>query len=301
MSAEDKQNDEQQPQTGRRSRRDLLKTAGIVAGAAVAGKLASADSASAADGQPLVVAFNNSASNISTGLTTAGVDAAPGLQAFKVVANNFDYALYGEAQDYGVWGTGAGGVLGTGTVGGVFSGLVVAINLDPQDDPGAPQTGEHFKGDLIVDSTGVLYLCVADSVASPSYIPGTWIRVSHGGVRYLATPQRAYDSRTSGAGKLRPGFGDTANPRVIPIAGVVPGVPSNALGVVGNLAVTQEDTGGFATLWPSGAWPGTANINFNPGVDLSNSFNVGLSGSGTVSVAAFGTTHVVIDIAAYVL
>ena len=45
----------------RRTRRDLLKTAGVVAGAAVAGKLVGADAASANDGQPLVVAANNSA------------------------------------------------------------------------------------------------------------------------------------------------------------------------------------------------------------------------------------------------
>ena len=86
-----------------------------------------------------------------------------------------------------------------------------------------------------------------------------------------------------------------------PISGVVAGVPTNAVGLVGNLTVTQEDTFGFATLWPSGAWPGTANINFNANVDLSNAFNVGGSGSGSVSVAATATTHVVIDVAGYVL
>jgi hypothetical protein len=294
MSAEDKSVEEQRPGGAGRTRKDILKAAGVVAGAAVAGKLASADSASAADGQPLIVAANNSASNIETGLTTAGVDAPAGFRAFKVTAPNFDYGVSGEAQDYGVVGTGAGGVLGLGTVGGVFSGSVVAINLDPQGAAGAP-TGEAFKGDLAVDSTGVLFLCVADGT------PGTWIRVSHGGVRYLSTPFRAYDSRVGTTGKLRPGAGDTANPRVIPISGVVPGVPGNALGIVGNLAVTEANPGGFATIWPSGAWPGTANINFNPNQDLSNAYNVGLSGSGTVSVASSGTTHVVIDVAGYIL
>jgi len=277
-----------------RTRLDILKTAGIVAGAAVAGKLATADSASAADGQPLVVAANNSGSNFTTGLTTAGADAGPNLAAFKVVAPNFDNGITGEAKDYGVIGTGAGGVLGLGAVGGVFSGSVVAINLDPQNAAGAP-TGEAFKGDLAVDSNGVLWLCVADGT------PGTWIRVSHGGVRYLATPQRAYDSRNVAAGTLKPGNGDTATPRVIPISGVVPGVPPNALGIVGNLAVTQSTGGGFATIWPSGPWPGTANINYNTGQDLSNSFNVGLSGGGTISIAASGVTHVVIDVAGYIL
>ena len=103
-----------------------------MAGAAVAAKLVTAESASAADGQPLVVGNNNSGTIITTGLTTAGSPTAAGLPAFKVVAPNFDNGITGEAKDYGVVGTGAGGVLGLGAVGGVFSGSVVAINLDPQ-------------------------------------------------------------------------------------------------------------------------------------------------------------------------
>jgi hypothetical protein len=83
--------------------------------------------------------------------------------------------------------------------------------------------------------------------------------------------------------------------------GVVAGIPADAIGVVGNLAVTQQAGVGFATLWPSGPWPGTANINFAPGQDLSNSFSCGLSAAGTISVAASNTTHVVIDITGYIL
>jgi hypothetical protein len=121
-------------------------------------------------------------------------------------------------------------------------------------------------------------------------------------VQVLATPVRAYDSRTDSAGPLTGGPGGSAGAtRTIQIIGVVPGVPANAVAVVGNLAVTQEASGGFATIWPSGPWPGTANINFAAGQDLSNSFTVGLSASGSVNVAASATTHVVIDITGYVL
>jgi hypothetical protein len=113
---------------------------------------------------------------------------------------------------------------------------------------------------------------------------------------------RAYDSRTDPAGPLGGGPGGTAGPaRVIQIVGVVPGVPADAVAVVGNLAVTQEAGIGFATIWPSGPWPGTANINFAAGLDTSNSFTAGLSPTGTVSIAASNTTHVVIDITGYVL
>ena len=300
MSEVDKPMDEQDsPVTGQRTRKDLLKVAGVVAGAAVAGKLVSADSASAADGQPLVVAANNSASNITTGLTTAGLDAAAGLQAFKVVAPNFDNGITGEAKDYGVIGTGAGGVLGLGAVGGVFSGSVVAINLDPQNAAGAP-TGESFKGDLAVDSTGVLWLCVADGT------PGTWIKVSHGGARLLPSPFRAYSSTEVGTG-VRMNKAETRN---VPIAGVVPGVPSNAVGVIMNLTLHQTISAGFVTAFPTGtSVPGTSSINwFQSNQQVANGATIGLGTGGAVSFFADGAvsagqplTQIIVDVTGYIL
>ena len=63
--------------------------------------------------------------------------------------------------------------------------------------------------------------------------------------------------------------------------------------MIGNLTMTEEDTNGFATVLPSGAWPGTSNINYYGNVNLANAFNCGLSGAGTLSIAASGPTHVV--------
>jgi hypothetical protein len=273
------------------SRRRLLQAAGVAAGAVAAGRMLAPESASAADGGNFVLGTANTATS-KTSLATSGAISNDG--ALSVTAAAADYGVFGSGASYGVVGSGPGGVLGLGSVGGVFSGSVVAINLDPQAAAGPP-TGQAFRGDMAVDSTGVLFMCVAAGT------PGTWIRVSHGGTRYLGSPARAYDSRAGTDGKLRPGFGDITNPRVVPITGVVAGVPANALGVFGNLAVTQEDGGGFATVWPGGAWPGTANINYNANQDLSNAFSVGLSGTGGISIAASGTTHVVIDIAGFVL
>jgi len=295
MSDELKGEEQTEGRVPRKTRRDLLKTAGVVAGAAVAGKLVSADAASANDGQPLVVAANNSASNIETGLTTSGIDAPAGFRAFKVIAPNFDYGVSGEAQDYGVVGTGAGGVLGLGAVGGVFSGSVVAVNLDPQNNPGAP-TGESFKGDLAVDSDGVLWLCTKDGTPSTG-----WIRVSHGGSRFLATPQRAYDTRDAGKGRLVAGNGDLTTPRVIPIAGLF-GIPSNAVGIFGTLSIVNPAALIFASLWPSGAFPGTANILANPGAFISTSYSTAISSTdGGVRIGASGATDAIIDVAGYVL
>jgi hypothetical protein len=308
MSAEERNGEEpttKEPR--RRSRKDMLKVAGVVAGAAVAGRLATAESASAGDGQDLTIGFANTEElgKVTSLSTSPGADGPADRGAFEAIAPNFTYGLSGQGHDSGVVGTGAGGVLGLGAVGGVFSGSVVAINLDPQNAPNDPDepgpvdapTGEAFKGDLAVNSAGILWFCVNDGH------PGTWIKLSHGGSRYLASPQRAYDSRTSGAGKLRPGFGDTNAPRVIPIAGVVPGVPQNAVGVFGNLTVTGGSQGSFASIWPGGAWPGTSSINFQANTDLANAFSVGLGANGMVSVARFAPTQVdvIVDVAGYVL
>jgi hypothetical protein len=169
--------------------------------------------------------------------------------------------------------------------------------------PGAPTSGDYSKGDVLVGADGVMYLCTADGN------PGTWVRVSHTGQRYLASPQRAYDSRpgeppsTGPKTKLTVGDGSTATPRTIPIAGVVAGVPPDALGVFGTLSIVDPESLIFATVWPEGAWPGTATMLAPPGAFISNSINVGLSsnGSGTISIAASGATHAIIDIAGYVL
>jgi hypothetical protein len=258
---------------------------GLVGGAA-----ARSESAAAADGAPLVIGQTNTGID-KTVLRTSGPISQEG--AFVVEAAAADWAIEGSSGQLGVLGSGFIGVTGTGDIGGFFSGNLAAISLQPQVASGTPPSGDYSQGDLLVDATGVLYLCVVNGN------PGTWIKVSHGGYRPLPAPSRAYDSRVTSDGKLQTGTGDIPNPRAIPITGVVPGVPENAVAVAGNLAVT-ECSGGFATIWPSGPWPGTANINFGT-ADLSNAFTVGLGSTGQINIAASAATHVIIDIAGYIL
>jgi hypothetical protein len=177
-----------------------------------------------------------------------------------------------------------------GTYGVVASGALAPVLLRPSGSTGAPAALAHSRGEVYVDAAGSFFKCTADGT------PGAWVQMNNSVT--LATPVRAYDSRSSG-GPLRAGDGETAHPRAIPITGVVAGIPSNAVAVFGNLAVTQGVGVGFATVWPSGSWPGTANINFAT-ADLSNSFTVGLSATGTISVAASQQTHVVIDVTGFI-
>ena len=55
--------------------------------------------------------------------------------------------------------------------GGQFSGGAAAIRLVPRGQAGAPRSGSHHKGDLIVDARGGLFICVKDGS------PGSWRRV----------------------------------------------------------------------------------------------------------------------------
>jgi hypothetical protein len=275
-----------------RSRRSLLKLFGALAVGAAGGAVVRSETADATNGDSLVVGMQNAATS-TTRLVTTGAISGDG--AFVVSAEAADWALEGSSGQIGVLGSGFIGVSGSGDVGGFFSGNLAAISLHPQDTPGAPTSGDFSKGDIRVDAAGVMYLCVAAGS------PGTWIKLSHGGYRPLPAPVRAYDSRGNAGGKLQPGAGDIASPRPIPITAAVSAVPTNAVAIAGNLAVTESEGGGFATVWPEGDWPGTANINYAAGVDLSNSFTVGLGAGGTIKISASTRTHVVIDVAGYIL
>jgi hypothetical protein len=282
--------------TDSRSRRDLLGLAGLGAAGLVGGAaLARADRAEAADGSNLVIGQVNSGTS-KTELDTSGTITGDG--AFKVVAANADYGLIGSAKTVGAFGSAAVGVLGDGAVGGQFSGTDAAINLDPRGSVGPPG-GTNFKGDMVVDSDGVLWLCIVGGT------PGTWIKVSHGGARLLDSPQRAYDSRVTLGRKLR-----QQETIPVPIAGVVPGVPANAIGIVGNLTVTETEGFGYVIAYPDlTTRPGTSNINWwQTGLTIANSLTVRLGTNGNIAVFTEATvatnaptTHVIVDVAGYIL
>jgi hypothetical protein len=56
-------------------------------------------------------------------------------------------------------------------IGVVAMGSQAPLRLFPADTAGAPQSGSHFKGELVVDLNGDLYLCVQDGQ------PGTWRKI----------------------------------------------------------------------------------------------------------------------------
>jgi hypothetical protein len=285
-------NDELAPPDAR-SRKSLLKLAAAGIAGLVGGAAARPERALALDGDAVKAGSTTTATN-KTKLTSTYAIANNG--AFVVEATGADWAIEGNSGQIGVLGSGFVGVTGTGTVGGYFSGTLNAISLEAQPDPGPPTSGVCTRGDMLVDSTGVLYMCVADGN------PGTWIRVSHGGVRLLGSPVRAYDSRDGAAVPLPSGSGNNmGSPRTVNVLQAVPAIPPGALGIVGNLTVTATTGGGFAAIWPGGAWPGTSNINWSDSnATLANAVTVGLSG-GSVALGSWTRTDVILDVAGYIL
>jgi hypothetical protein len=86
------------------------------------------------------------------------------------------------------------------------------------------------------------------------------------------------------------------------------GVPLNAIGITGNLTVTQQTAAGFAFLGPVATnTPTSSTINFPVGDTRANGVTVPLGGSGTLS-ATYGTnvssitgatTDLILDVTGY--
>jgi hypothetical protein len=286
-----------EPLEQRRTRRGILQVATAGLAGIVGLSLGKVGDARAADGSPLLSDQDN-ASGGTTAITSTTATSGKGV--LEVTGTNADYGVVASGSGVGLYGKGPIGVLGDGAVGGVFQGTDASVSLTPRGSDGPP-SGSNLKGDVAVDASGVLWMCIADGS------PGTWIRVSHGGVRPLPSPVRVLSSSEPGAGgKL--GAGETRRVQIIdPVQR--PTIPAEALAIVGNLTVFDTQGGGYVIAYPSGTpRPFTSNVNWNtPNVAVANAMTVGLNG-GAIDLYADASvppgssaTHVIIDVAAYIL
>ena len=115
--------------------------------------------------------------------------------------------------------------------------------------------------------------------------------------QYLATPVRAYDSRSGTDGKI------TNNAtRVIDLS--LAGVPIGARAAIINLTATRSDGTGYIVVYSNAlaAAPPISTVNFGP-TDVANDTTVAVDGSGKikVSVGPVGATDFIIDVMGYVI
>lgn len=245
------------------------------------------------------------------GITSAGAGA--GIRGEADDPSGFALGVEGStrsAQGVGVWGRGPGtGVLGQvgnvypevlerrigvfgraradasmpGGIGGAFEGARAALWLVPALSTGAPATGEHDVGEIVVDRDGRVFVCRGAGT------PGTWVELAAAQPRstlvVLPTPERFVDTRTGLGGVVGPvAAGTTAEfvmtGRVGERADASLVVPDDATALVGTVSVVSATTaapGSFVSLWSSGPRPATASITFGPGAIVSTSFLVALA------------------------
>jgi spore germination protein YaaH len=143
---------------------------------------------------------------------------------------------------------------------------------------------------------------------APSAAPfGTWqmgqlaavIDTTPSGTYYPLAPTRVLDTRA--AIGLTGAFA-AGKTRSFTLAGVVPGVPANAMAVTGNLTVTQATVPGFVSLASSiGA---SSTINFKTGDSRANGVTLGLASDGSLSAlysssTGKGSVHLIFDLTGY--
>ena len=191
------------------------------------------------------------------------------------------------------------------------------LRLVPMATVGAPTSGDHVAGEILVDANGVLFYCRTAGT------PGSWIQVEAPAapitvpsvpvLHTLPTPERFVDTRI-GLGGLQGPVPATTTHTFVMTARVGQAndanlkIPDNATTLVGNLTVVGGEgvpLGSFATIWPTGPLPTVSNVNFGPKSvtgAIANSFVVGLApsnGHGNVNVYNHAPCDYILDVTGY--
>jgi hypothetical protein len=118
---------------------------------------------------------------------------------------------------------------------------------------------------------------------------------------HTAAPCRVADTRNAAGDSGGPAL-EANTVRTFPVAGLCQ-VPADARAVALNITVVGPTNVGDLRLFPAGTVaPPTSTINFGTGAVRANNAIVGLGAGGRLAVQCdmpFGTTHVLIDVAAY--
>jgi hypothetical protein len=185
-------------------------------------------------------------------------------------------------------GTGLVSSSATG-IGGFFEGGLAALHLGLSGAPGAPTSGMHSAGEVYLDSTATLWVCVAGNGSSL----GTWVRLTSvangtvgGSMNFLPGIMRIVTSGNTSDPGVPLAVG---TPQTFPIAGHG-GIPSNATGVFGSATCYASAGTGFVSVFPAGGTSSGGSLNFTASDEpLSNFVATGLGTGGAITVATFAS------------
>jgi hypothetical protein len=241
------------------SRRGFLRLAGAAAAGAVGAGMLRPETAAAANGDALILGSEANAATANTQLinNTAGVY---GLRIQMTGTGNYADAVRGIANnDANSWAVYANAPAGIGLYGVSTTGYALytsgnaRIGMASHGTPGAPTTGNYADGDLIKDSTGALWCCVA------SGSPGTWRKIAGptgAGQFHVISASRIYDSRPGFATQSGPGPFVNGTARDIDLTTLVPAGATAATVSVSVFAIGGD---GYFSLYPTGSPTGTIN------------------------------------------
>jgi hypothetical protein len=176
------------------------------------------------------------------------------------------------------------------------TGGVAPLNLAPV---ASPQTGAGFNGGDLVNFEGNLYYGDGDFGIGFVYTEYTASQL------VPIPPTRVLDTR-SVAGRahiLNPGGNLDGGGKLLANHTIVVALDSLEVAAVAafcNLTAVTPAAAGYLTLFPGGARPATSSVNFAAGSFATANFAVtGTSDTDTVSIYAYATSHVVLDITAF--
>ena len=275
------------------SRRRMLATAATVGSGLLL--VRSAQPAAAANGNSLILGQSNDAS-----LTTTLVNTSTGGPTTLLQVSNTSGASLAEGINGRANGAAAAGVVGASDNGygvygdsqvgyAVYAGGNGRFGIGQHVASGPPTSGSYGVSDIIRDSQGNIFACVAAGS------PGTWKKVigpQTAGAFHLVNPSfRSIDTRSNG-GLL------TDSQRTISLAAA--GVPLTASAVSVNLTVTETGPAGWAALYsPATGWGGTSTINWNaPLTTIANGAIVAISNQ-QVSIKVSGFCQFLIDVTGF--
>ena len=309
------------------SRRGMLKVAGVAAGAAAIAVAGRATPAAAADPNDLALGVVNTRTDKTTLNSTPatsggnvllvqagsvfGTDASanPAALAAWTTIDSQPTGLYAYTQANGAVNQAVAAIgVGTLSYGIKTFGTRANLYVQPSSTPPAGRTDAHSFGEIVEDTSGDLWLCVAAGT------PGTWRKLAgpaSAGAFHAIDPARVYDSRQA---TPTPGVIAPNTSRVISVkdgrnaSGTVTTanvVPVGATAVSYNLTVAGATGPNFFAVEPGDSTVYVASaINFNAGADIANASVVKLDASRQIKVFGgdqSGSAHLIIDVVGYYL
>jgi hypothetical protein len=276
---------------GPRSRRQLLKLAGVAGAAGAAALVVRPGAAGAANNDPMLIGVANTGT-LGTSLENTGAGSAFVVEGIPTNAAGWGLAAIGKNFTNSTGQTLGGDVklLGTGRL--QFFKNAASGQLQPPFTPGS--LGAAVGTEIVVSDTGILWT----GTSNPASAANPWRRINAvrvdkaNGTGSPFVPARLIDTVLAANGT-----------HVVTVAGVG-GVPKNAIAIFGNLTALPPTatftTNGSMTLYPTGfARPPVPNVNMSLGSRTVSNFFFCALGGGKITVFSTIKVHFRLDAYGY--